>query len=273
MHRSPTSILLDEWGTSGRKRATLNDLLNLLVKVQLYRAAEFVAAILNIQPPKRPETGPGARIDITLPPETFDEKEIERFLNNAAYPNSSRLMEQLDSIINNNNRDFSNSVSVDHVKPIREFFPTSSEESGSDVESYSHSDMIVFSIDKNIDVNEQQPHQAVFSLKESVVSNCLSGMTSNNSSFADSVSDWSAHDQLPNIPNISAIKSVSSRQYSHSNIDDSQVASALIPDIGSLQLHTETNSSSILSSTSNGNADASNETYIPNLSLLNGINS
>lgn len=41
--RSPTEILLDEWGTSGKKRPTLEVLLNVLVKAQLLRAADLVA--------------------------------------------------------------------------------------------------------------------------------------------------------------------------------------------------------------------------------------
>lgn len=36
-------ILFDEWGTSGRVRPTLGHLLQLLVEVQLYRAADFLA--------------------------------------------------------------------------------------------------------------------------------------------------------------------------------------------------------------------------------------
>lgn len=49
--RSPTDILLEEWGTSGRTRATVDDLLELLKRVQLYHAANFVAIqILKIRP-------------------------------------------------------------------------------------------------------------------------------------------------------------------------------------------------------------------------------
>lgn len=40
---SATVILLDEWGTSGKKRPTLELLLNVLVKAQLFRAADLVA--------------------------------------------------------------------------------------------------------------------------------------------------------------------------------------------------------------------------------------
>ena len=44
-----SQILFDEWGTSGRKneRPTLGVLLHLLVQSKLFRAADFVAELLN----------------------------------------------------------------------------------------------------------------------------------------------------------------------------------------------------------------------------------
>ena len=41
--RSCTEILLDEWGTSGKIRPNVNTLLQVLMKAQLYRAAEYVS--------------------------------------------------------------------------------------------------------------------------------------------------------------------------------------------------------------------------------------
>ncbi|KAE8573930.1 Putative Tube [Halyomorpha halys] len=41
--RSSTEILLEEWGTSGRRRPHISDLLNVLVKAELYRAADYVS--------------------------------------------------------------------------------------------------------------------------------------------------------------------------------------------------------------------------------------
>lgn len=140
LRRSPTLILFEEWGTSGRKRATVSDLLELLKKVQLYRAADFVAMdILKTEPPQRPDKGPGARVDITLPEETFDPQQIEELLKELRYPNSTTLAANIDSIINNNNRDFNN-VDVDRVKPIN-FMLSSDEQTDSD----SQSDFIEFS--------------------------------------------------------------------------------------------------------------------------------
>jgi len=48
-------ILFDEWGTSGRKRPTLNTLVHLLTQLKLYRAADYVAVnILGGAPVERP---------------------------------------------------------------------------------------------------------------------------------------------------------------------------------------------------------------------------
>lgn len=41
--RTGAEILFDEWGTSGRKRPTVGNLLDLLVEAELLRAADYVA--------------------------------------------------------------------------------------------------------------------------------------------------------------------------------------------------------------------------------------
>lgn len=43
-HRSAGELLFDEWGTSGRVRPNIGHLMQLLVQLQLYRAAEFLAS-------------------------------------------------------------------------------------------------------------------------------------------------------------------------------------------------------------------------------------
>ena len=60
-------ILLDEWGTMGRKRPTVKNLLDLLVKAELFRAADYLAiSVLNCKEgPKRPATGPAAKVDVS----------------------------------------------------------------------------------------------------------------------------------------------------------------------------------------------------------------
>lgn len=285
LHRSPTEILFDEWGTSGRKRATVSDLLSLLVKGQLYRAADFVATdILNTTPPKRPETGPGAWINIALPPEIFDEKAVEDILNNATYPNSSQLVGNFDSILNNNNRDFNNSVSVDHVKVIHDLFPTSSGELTSDFsETESQSDLIVFSArtitndDSKNDTftdNELQSNETPIPVFSAEMSNSYM-----NSSMTDT--QWS--DNIPKLSNICPTdQSESSKQYSQSNQSnfsesqsiDSEIVSSLIPDFDDLQVRDGTkNTSKLLNNDANLSSKMSTETYIPNLPLFNGNSS
>ncbi|CAB3366677.1 Hypothetical predicted protein [Cloeon dipterum] len=58
-------ILFEEWGTSGRKRPTLQNLMDTLAQLQLYRAADFVSMnILGGAPVKR--------LEINLPHEIQD---------------------------------------------------------------------------------------------------------------------------------------------------------------------------------------------------------
>lgn len=290
MHRSPTTILLDEWGTSGRKRATVSDLLDLLVKVQLFRAADFVATdILNSSPPERPATGPAARIDISLPTEIFDEKDVEDLLNDATYPDSSHLAGHLDSIINDNNRDYSiGGASIDCGKRINELFPhfpNSCEEYTS--ESDSHSDLIEFSArtsssnNNQIDRQSSHPPHPVF-LSEfpsiQVPSNLMNIDSSTVMTATDTTaSEWSADDNLPQIPininNVSSVESkISTKLYSHCS-DDNQLNSSFIPDIENLKIRNDTSNISGLSVSNNEKTDPNeidNQSYIPMLSLLNG---
>ncbi|XP_059611496.1 protein Tube [Phlebotomus argentipes] len=88
--RLAAEILMDEWGTSGRIRPNLAHLLQLLVKAELFRAADYVADLLNEALPKRPEKGPAARIDISLPPDE-EIAEIGGILSDMDYPNSSNI--------------------------------------------------------------------------------------------------------------------------------------------------------------------------------------
>ena len=42
-----TEILLYEWGTMGQNQPTVGDLFNLLVRSELFRAADFLAEVLK----------------------------------------------------------------------------------------------------------------------------------------------------------------------------------------------------------------------------------
>lgn len=56
-------VLIDEWGTSGKKRPDIKLLLDLLTEAQLYGAADYVSVeILKSEPVPRPAIGPAAPI-------------------------------------------------------------------------------------------------------------------------------------------------------------------------------------------------------------------
>lgn len=58
-------ILIDEWGTSGKQRPTIEDLVQILIKVELFRAADYVSEELLARTTiERPESGPSAVVPI-----------------------------------------------------------------------------------------------------------------------------------------------------------------------------------------------------------------
>lgn len=65
--KSPVLILIDEWSTMGKERPRLRHLLALLIKCQLFRAADYLAQLLGQSEPNRPVEGPAAFVDIDLP--------------------------------------------------------------------------------------------------------------------------------------------------------------------------------------------------------------
>lgn len=83
-NKSAILVLLDEWSTMGRLRPKVGHFLDLLIKCQLFQAADFVANLLNENKPVRPSNGPAATVDITLPNENIDE-----IVNDLNYPFSS----------------------------------------------------------------------------------------------------------------------------------------------------------------------------------------
>ncbi|GBP47674.1 Interleukin-1 receptor-associated kinase 4 [Eumeta japonica] len=64
--RKCSEILLDEWSTFGLKRPTLDTLKNVLIRAQIYRAADEVAIMLQEAPPIRPNIGPAAAVDTNV---------------------------------------------------------------------------------------------------------------------------------------------------------------------------------------------------------------
>lgn len=66
-NRSYTEILIQEWGTSGRVRATVQNLLDVLIRAELFRAADFVAVeLLEEATPTRPTDGPAALVNVSI---------------------------------------------------------------------------------------------------------------------------------------------------------------------------------------------------------------
>lgn len=83
--KSPILILLDEWSTMGKERPRLRHLLNILIKCQLFHAADYIADLIHAEKPKRPKTGPAALVDISL----SENEAIEDMVRHIEYPFSS----------------------------------------------------------------------------------------------------------------------------------------------------------------------------------------
>ncbi|XP_013116710.1 protein Tube [Stomoxys calcitrans] len=103
-------ILFDEWGSSGRKneRPTLGVLLNLLLKAQLFRAADFVAENFLGEPkPPRPTDGPGAEITCELP-STIYEDICEMANDSQNYPGTELILQNANfgNSLMDNNKDY-----------------------------------------------------------------------------------------------------------------------------------------------------------------------
>lgn len=114
--RSATIILFEEWGTSGRIRPTIGHLLQLLVRIEYFRAADYVAVdILKEDPPQRPPNGPAAVIDTTIPEEVLL-REIESQLDDVHYPNTESLNTNCPSELANVNRNYKNLLNIDQSK-------------------------------------------------------------------------------------------------------------------------------------------------------------
>ncbi len=61
--KSAFDILIDEWGTSGKQRPTVRELVKLLAKLELYQAADYLSRdLLGEGPVERPANGPSANV-------------------------------------------------------------------------------------------------------------------------------------------------------------------------------------------------------------------
>ncbi|XP_053697091.1 interleukin-1 receptor-associated kinase 4-like [Sabethes cyaneus] len=96
--------LLEEWSTSGRKenRPRLGHLLTLLIKGNLFRAADYIARdMLKDNLPERPSCGPAAPIDIDRELDC----ELEKMLDGVTYPDSAALHNGMQSLTLEENLD------------------------------------------------------------------------------------------------------------------------------------------------------------------------
>ncbi|XP_011311949.1 protein Tube [Fopius arisanus] len=65
-HRPAAEVFLAEWCTMGKTRPTVGSMIQLLVEVNLLRAADYLAVdILKENPPERPREGPAAAVDLS----------------------------------------------------------------------------------------------------------------------------------------------------------------------------------------------------------------
>lgn len=113
MKRSPSLILLEEWGTSGRVRPTVGHLLQLLVRIVYFRAADYVAHILGEEAPQRPDDGIAKFIEV---PAELYQAEVESRLNQLHYPNTESLLPNVPSAAFNANRNYPNELNIDQRK-------------------------------------------------------------------------------------------------------------------------------------------------------------
>ncbi|CAH1646987.1 unnamed protein product [Spodoptera littoralis] len=65
-NRKFAEVLFDEWGTSGRVRPTLETLMMILYKAEIFRAVDEISLMLGEPPLPRPSDGPGAPITTNI---------------------------------------------------------------------------------------------------------------------------------------------------------------------------------------------------------------
>lgn len=119
---SPILIFLDEWSTMGIKsnRPTIQDLLKLLIKCELFYAADYLAELLNEPRAQRPSSGPAAVVDISFSNDD-EEAGIADILRNLDYPFSNiDKSKNYQKIANNINiltsvKDEQSTASTNHV--------------------------------------------------------------------------------------------------------------------------------------------------------------
>lgn len=86
--KSSPQILFDEWSTSGKRenRPRMSNLLDILIRAELFTAADYVAGLIDTPLPQRPNDGPAKCVDLTLPDDESDTVAIAGIVEEFRYP-------------------------------------------------------------------------------------------------------------------------------------------------------------------------------------------
>ncbi|CAK9800808.1 Protein Tube [Anthophora quadrimaculata] len=265
--RSAAEIFLSEWGTMGKNRPTLRILLNLLVKAELFRAADYVAGdILNDELPKRPERGPAAPVDIS--DEVINKLLEEKMkLQNLGFNES--LIFGLPSKVNNNetanpnavhntmnNSSLEGNMQSTKLVSAKGKHNENRSENAKGASNLQISDLIKFSSKQNIEhvyeqqemssrelpvfLNEFRQTEEQMKLNQEVLSQELPVFLNNNSSMSNNI--------------LSNIETNDSFHLSNLNIDENEMTSMELPQcIVELRINDAPNSNDTRSTENNQN--------------------
>lgn len=277
-NRTPAQILFDEWGTSGRKRPTLGLLLELLVRAQLFRAADFVAMkLLNEPPPERPSQGPAAKIDISIPFDSEIIKDIESMLDDGECPGTETLNDNAKpSRLADNNIDYfekytRNDKRLSIPNQSNGIPSTNSSQTANNSEAVRslHSDLMKFS---SASIGEYRDSQEVIPMLSDLLHSSSTQSSNSNNSSHTIVSEQNSSVDLPMLSAFNA---------------ETSPTTEVIPNLSALNVYDSTNgvkskmsipvglddlSPSTLSSTSpsavSSSLDDDDDLSAPNLSIL-----
>lgn len=86
--KSSPQILFDEWSTSGKRenRPRMSNLLDILIRAELFTAADYVAGLIDTPLPQRPHDGPARCVDLSLPDGESDTVAIAGIVEEFRYP-------------------------------------------------------------------------------------------------------------------------------------------------------------------------------------------
>lgn len=259
-----TDILLEEWGTSGRVLPTLGHLLHLLVKAELFRAADYIAVeLLKRDPPPRPTNGPAAPVNVELPPKSTKPVNVyddfRDLLDSIDYPSSAIELMRNHSYESSHSDNAAvipqiiisespNSVTADNEEPVFHTpIPLQKQQSTND-HNGAVSDMIKFST--NVIQTDSPPTEdnlPNFDLIYSPSNESETTQLDNDNSHSTNASTTGALSNYlsdTSLPNLSAFQQTKSEQINNNN-NDSQFLPVVLNSYNSNKLKTSsTNSTS-----------------------------